>query len=37
MKDVCEALICKKTLSVKITGPLSVKALICKTLDGLYL
>jgi len=26
----CEALICKKTLSVKITGPLSVKALICK-------
>ena len=27
---VCEALICKKALSVKIIGPLSPKALKCK-------
>ena len=34
---VCEALICKKALSVKITGPLSPKALKCKNLVGPYL
>ena len=28
--SVCEALICKKALSVKIIGPLSPKALKCK-------
>ena len=30
MQYVCEALICKKALSVKIIGPLSAKALKCK-------
>jgi len=35
--DVCEALICKKALSVKIIGPLSPKALKCKKLVGPYL
>ena len=30
MKHVCEALICKKALSVKIIGSLSPKALKCK-------
>jgi len=28
--DVCKALMCKNRLSVKILGPLSVKAFICK-------
>ena len=30
ISDACEALICKKALSVKIIGPLSRKALKCK-------
>jgi len=34
--DVCRAVMCKKTLSVKIMRPLSVKALICKNSCGPY-
>jgi len=34
---VCQALICNKTLSVKIMRPLSVKALICRNICGSYL